>query len=93
MNASVARLAAAIVVAGLIASSSVTTVGAGEDECREAVDRYNSAMNEAIDTARRYSNCVAGSQGNDDCSGQFRRVKNAQSDFESAVSEYSGECR
>lgn len=65
---------------------------AGPDECKEAVDKYNTAISEIEGYLRRYTNCVAGSQGRDDCSFEFRRLKSSQDDFETAVSEYSSEC-
>jgi hypothetical protein len=54
---------------------------------------YNSAISDLSDALRRYSRCLSNSNGHDDCSSEFRRLKNAQSDFESAVSEYESECR
>jgi hypothetical protein len=36
--------------------------------------------------------CLANNKGHDDCSSEFRKLKNAQSDFESDVSEYESEC-
>jgi len=92
MNASIVRLAAAILIAGITASTSFTTVRADDDECRAAVNRYNSAADDVFYALKRYSNCVAGSQGHDDCSGEFRRVRSAQDDFESVVSEYGRVC-
>jgi hypothetical protein len=65
---------------------------AGPEECREAINRYNSALEEVGSTLRRYANCVSDSQGRDDCSSEFRRLRSAQDDFESAVSEYGTEC-
>ena len=43
-------------------------------------------------TLRRYTNCISNSRGRDDCSSEFRRLKNAQDDFETAVSNYRSEC-
>lgn len=51
--------------------------------CRDATDTYNSAISDVSDTLKRYARCVSGSNGQDDCSSEFRRLKNAQSDFES----------
>lgn len=45
-----------------------------------------------IERIRRYSRCLSNSNGHDDCSSEFRRLKNAQSDFESAVADYENEC-
>ena len=61
--------------------------------CDSAVDTYNSAISDVSTRIRRYGQCVSGSQGNDDCSSEFRRLRTAQSDFESAVSEYQNYCQ
>ncbi len=67
---------------------------ASANECSYAVDAYNNATSEISSNLRRYVSCLDGSQGNDDCSSEFRRLKNAQSDFETAVSNYrSYDCR
>jgi hypothetical protein len=56
--------------------------------CRDAIDQYNSAVSDISSYLRRYANCVSGSQGRDDCYSEFRRLKSAQDDFESAVSTF-----
>ncbi len=61
--------------------------------CRDAIVAYNSATSDVSDALRRYSRCLSNSNGHDDCSSEFSRLKSAQSDFESAVSEYESECR
>src|SRR5262245_41609148 len=60
--------------------------------CRDAIDRYNSAVSDISSYLRRYASCVSGSQGRDDCSSEFRRLRSAQDDFESAVSAYRNDC-
>jgi hypothetical protein len=62
-------------------------------DCNEVTDAYNSAVSDLSDALQRYSRCLSSSNGHDDCSSEFRRLKNAQSDFESAVSGYESECR
>jgi hypothetical protein len=62
-------------------------------DCDSAVSDYNSAISDIDSYLRRYSRCVADSRGNDDCSSEFRRLRSAQDDFESAVSRYQSECR
>jgi hypothetical protein len=62
-------------------------------DCGDAVDRYNSAISDVSYALRRYANCVSDSRGQDDCYSEFRRLKSAQDDFESAVSSYKLECR
>lgn len=61
-------------------------------ECSDAISTYNSALSDVSDALKRYTRCLSGSNGHDDCSSEFRRLKNAQSDFESSVSEYESEC-
>jgi hypothetical protein len=61
--------------------------------CDGAVSSYNSALSDIESALKRYANCVSSSRGSDDCSSEFRRLRSAQSDFESAVSEYQSECR
>jgi hypothetical protein len=59
-------------------------------DCSDEVQNYNNALEEVSSTLRRYSRCVADSRGHDDCSSEFRRLRNAQYDFESAVSSLGG---
>jgi hypothetical protein len=65
---------------------------AGPTECQEAISEYNSAVSDISTTLRRYTNCVSSSNGHDDCSSEFRRLRSAQDDFENAVSKYGLEC-
>ncbi|MFC0588291.1 hypothetical protein ACFFF7_02580 [Novosphingobium aquiterrae] len=62
-------------------------------ECKDAVESYNSALSEVSYTLKRYANCVSASAGQDDCSTEFRRLKYAQANLESAVMEISSYCR
>ena len=62
-------------------------------DCNLAVSSYNSAISDIETRLRRYTQCLASSQGTDDCSSEFRRLRSAQSDFESAVSDYQLNCR
>jgi hypothetical protein len=68
-------------------------VDAARADCNDAVNTYNSAISDISSTLRRYTSCVSNSNGHDDCSSEFRRLRSAQSDFESAVSDYERECR
>ncbi len=61
-------------------------------ECEEAVSEYNSAISDISGALRRYTSCLSNSNGQDDCSSEFRRLRSAQGDFESAVSRYGLEC-
>ena len=62
-------------------------------ECTDALDRAESAASELADYARRLRNCAEAQDYSDDCSAEFRRVRNAHSDYESAVSDVSSYCR
>ncbi len=61
-------------------------------DCSDAISTYNSALSDIESYAKRYFRCIADSNGQDDCSSEFRKLKNAQSDFESAVSSYRLDC-
>lgn len=62
-------------------------------DCRDHLSRAESAASELADYARRLRNCAESQNYNDDCSSEFRRVKNAYSDYESAVSSVGSYCR
>ncbi len=81
-----------MLAAPILLSAAAPLASAGPEECRDAVDHYNSVLEDVSSTLRQYGKCVASSQGHDECSMEFRRLKNAQDDFESAVSEIESEC-
>jgi hypothetical protein len=60
--------------------------------CEYARARARSAASELSDYARRLRNCAESADFGNDCSTEFRRVKNSHSDYESAVSEISSYC-
>ena len=62
-------------------------------DCNDAIDQYNSALSDVDSYLRRYANCLSSSRGKDDCSSEFRRLRNAQNDIESAVSAIGSYCR
>lgn len=63
------------------------------EECADAKERAKSAASELADYARKLRNCAESGNTSDDCSSEFRRVKNAQSNYESAVADVSDNCR
>ena len=67
-------------------------LNAGYD-CESSVNEYKTAVSEISYTANKYIRCVENSSATDDCSSEFRRLKNAQDDFETAVSDISTYCR
>lgn len=73
---------------GLVRSASADT-----ESCRNAIDQFNSARSDISCALRTYASCVSGSDGHDDCSGEFSTLQSANSDFESAVSEYETGCQ
>jgi hypothetical protein len=79
-----------LLIAALFA---VCIVHAAWAACDDAVSSYNSALSDIESALKRYANCVGSSRGSDDCSSEFRRLRSAQSDFESAVSDYQADCR
>jgi hypothetical protein len=81
-----------IVVLGIAAVLNAHPVSAATEECNDAISTYNSAVSDVSDALRRYTRCLSSSAGHDDCSSEFRKLKNAQSDFEAAVSQHEIEC-
>lgn len=68
------------------------------DSCQYAIAEYNDAYNDLSSTLPRYTSCLRDESDDplnqkDDCSSEFRRVKSAQSDLESAVSQIKSYCR
>lgn len=68
-----------------------------EDEdspnCEDARSRARNAASELADYSRRLRNCAESEDFGNDCSSEFRKVKNYHSDYESAVSDISSYCR
>ncbi len=60
--------------------------------CREAQERAESAASELADRARKLRNCAESQDYSEDCSSEFRRTRNAHSDYESAISSVRSEC-
>jgi hypothetical protein len=51
---------------------------ADADGCRDAVERYNTAISEISLDLRRYRDCVASSNGDEDCSSELSHLRMAQ---------------
>lgn len=79
-------------IAMAMAASLIFVAPSSASDCSDAIDAYNAATAEIDYRLRRYVRCVESSQGSDDCSTEFRRLRSAHSDFESAVSSYRSEC-
>jgi len=82
-------IGAMVIVVALTASIPAT---ADQEACRGAVFALKSAKNTAGDYLRRYASCLSRSDGRNDCSSEFSRLRSVQEDFESAVSDYQREC-
>jgi len=84
------------VVLGVFVASFIgrpMTASADLDDCRDAIDSYNSSLSDISAALRSYADCVADSHGHDDCSVEFSTLQEAQSSFEEAVSSYEGDCQ
>lgn len=75
------------------ASLSICASMPAKADCSSAISSYNSAVIDIDSYLKRYTRCLGSSNGSDDCSSEFRRLRSAQNDFESAVSEYQAYCR
>jgi hypothetical protein len=82
----------AILIALVLATISAPKATADADDCSDAVSTYNSELNDVDYALRRYSRCVSNSRGRDDCSSEFRRLRYAQGDFETAVNMVRSNC-
>ena len=91
---SLKRIKSFLAIGLLLTSAFVVgpTARADTTDCKEAVDAYNTSVDTISGYLKRYSSCVGSSKGHDDCSSEFRRLRSAQSDFESAVSAYQSDC-
>ena len=61
-------------------------------DCRDAWDNADSYASDVASYAKRLVRCVESGDYHDDCYSEFRRVKSAHSDYESAASEVSSYC-
>lgn len=68
-------------------------VGGGSSECRQAKEEATNAASELASYSRRLRSCAESADLSDDCSSEFRRVKNAFGDYESAVAAISSACQ
>lgn len=61
-------------------------------DCRNAKEQAESYRSDLESYTKRLYSCVNGNDLTDDCSSEFRRVKSAHSDYESAVSDVNSDC-
>jgi hypothetical protein len=86
------RIWATTMVCGIFLVVCGNAARSDTDECRDALDHYNSARSDVSSALRQYGRCVSDSKGHDDCASEFSTLHSAQDDFESAVSEYQDKC-
>ena len=86
------RVHMTVVAVGMCLALCGSAARSDTTDCQEALDQYNAALTDVAHALRSYSHCVSDSKGHDDCSVEFSRLQSAQSDFESAVSNYQNDC-
>ena len=60
--------------------------------CATATNQVNNVLNELADKLTKYSDCIADSQGGDDCASEFESLQSDQEDFEAAAIQYRAAC-
>ena len=63
------------------------------DDCGEAIERYQIAQADARLAADRYGRCVTRAEGDDDCSSEYRVLRQAQEAFVEATADLESYCR
>lgn len=81
-----------VIAALLLSSAALAQYGYGRSDCSNAQDRATSAASDLSGYARRLQRCADSGDFTDDCSAEFRRVKYAHGDYESALSDVSMYC-
>lgn len=85
----------ALIAAVLIAGSPAIAQYWSEEESQDCIDAKDEAQSSAGDlswAAQRLQRCAESEDFDDDCSFEFRQVRNAHSDYESAASDVSYAC-
>ena len=83
---------ATVMACGIVLALSANAARSDTDECRDALDHYNTAKSDVSSALRHYGRCVSDSKGHEDCVTEFSTLHSAQDDFESAVSEKQSNC-
>jgi hypothetical protein len=76
----------------ILAAFTCAPAFANRSECNDAIEKYNSVIDDLSSTLQRYTRCVKGSEGKEDCSSEFRRLRNVQSEFEDTVNAVRNDC-
>ncbi|GEP08037.1 hypothetical protein MOX02_60750 [Methylobacterium oxalidis] len=74
-------------------SLGILSVSPALADCSHAISTYNLAISDVSSRLKRYASCVSDSQGKDECSLEFGRLRSAQGDFELAVSGVQTNCQ
>ncbi|WKW50123.1 hypothetical protein [Rhodomicrobium lacus] len=78
-----------VLLASLVLASAAS---AARPECDVAADLYNQQVENVAEKMAAYRQCFAESEGNDDCAKEFKRLRSAQDDLESAVGDVQNYC-
>lgn len=81
-----------VLAAATLLLSPAASAQYGNNDCYDAKERATSAASDLSDYARRLQRCAESGDISDDCSTEFRRLRNSHSDYESAVSDISSYC-
>jgi hypothetical protein len=81
-----------VLAAIVIASASPTAALADVEGCKGALHQFGNDRTELKSSLVRYYNCIARSDGRDDCATEFQAIQTNHDDFEFAVSEYGSTC-
>jgi hypothetical protein len=60
--------------------------------CKQSSIAYHAALDEVVANLHSYNQCVNDSNGQNDCSAEFRGLQTAHDDFAGAVTDYRSDC-
>ena len=75
------RIWATVMACGIFLALCGNAARSDTDECRDALDHYNSAKSDVSSALRHYGRCVSDSKGHEDCSSEFSTLHSAQDDL------------
>jgi len=62
-------------------------------DCESASQSLRETRIDLNDALQSYGNCLANSNGHEDCASEFSRLQLAQGNFKNSVSDYVSDCR
>ena len=86
------RFAAALLFATLTLPVWATAAHADADSCRKAIEQFDKAQGAVAAAIVPYSDCIAYSDGHQRCGGQFTAVQKAQTQYQTAIALFEGDC-